>query len=90
MKHELIHTITSYGMDAFKTNWLNIVNKPTSRTGTGGNKLRTYRLFKQTFEVEAYCKMILPRSHRSALSKFRSGVAAIRLETGRYERLPCF
>ena len=31
--------------------------------------------------------MILPRNHRSAFSKFRSGVAPIRLETGRYERL---
>ena len=32
--------------------------------------------------------MILPRNHRSALSRFRCGVAPIRLETGRYERLP--
>ena len=32
--------------------------------------------------------MVLPRSHRSALSRFRCGVAPIRLETGRYERLP--
>ena len=31
--------------------------------------------------------MFLPRKHRSALSKFRSGVAPLRLETGRYEGL---
>ena len=31
--------------------------------------------------------MILPRNHRSAFSRFRCGVAPIRLETGRYERL---
>ena len=30
----------------------------------------------------------MPRAHRSALSKFRLGVAPIRVETGRYERLP--
>ena len=29
----------------------------------------------------------IPRNHRSALPKFRCGVAPIRLETGRYERL---
>ena len=31
--------------------------------------------------------MLLPYKHRSALAKFRCGVAPIRLETGRYERL---
>ena len=31
---------------------------------------------------------ILTRSHRSALAKFRCGVAPILLETGRYEKLP--
>ena len=30
----------------------------------------------------------MSRSHRSALAKFRCGVAPIRLETGRYEQLP--
>ena len=29
----------------------------------------------------------LPRSHRSAYAKFRTGVAPLRLETGRYEHL---
>ena len=32
-------------------------------------------------------KNIMTRSHRSALVKFRCGVAPIRLETGRYEKL---
>ena len=30
---------------------------------------------------------VLNRKHRSALAKFRAGVAPIRLETGRYEGL---
>ena len=30
----------------------------------------------------------MSRSHRAAFSKFRCGVATIRLETGRYENLP--
>ena len=33
-------------------------------------------------------KTVMPRCHRSALAKFRCVVAPIRVETGRYERLP--
>ena len=32
-------------------------------------------------------KMVLPKRYRSILAKFRCGVAPIRVETGRYERL---
>ena len=32
--------------------------------------------------------MIIPEVHRSALCKFRRGVAPLRIETGRYEGLP--
>ena len=32
--------------------------------------------------------LLLPVSNRSALAKFRCGVAPIRIETGRYEQLP--
>ena len=56
--------------------------------GTGGNKLRTYKLFKQIFQAENYCKVIMWSCHRSAFAKFRCGVAPIRLETGRDEGLP--
>jgi hypothetical protein len=53
----------------------------------GGNKLRTYRLFKNSFETEIYCKIALPFSHRSAFAKFRCGVVPLRIETGRFENL---
>ena len=32
-------------------------------------------------------KLIMQRTHRSAFTKFRMGVAPLRIETGRYERL---
>ena len=57
-------------------------------SGRGRNKLRTYRLFKDAFETEPYCKLILPLRHRSAFTKFRCGVAPLRIETGRYENKP--
>ena len=63
-------------------------NTCNSRPGNAGNKLRTYKLFKRTYQTEHYCNIIMPKCHRSAFAKFRCGVAPLRLETGRYEGLP--
>ena len=71
----------------YHTEWLNTIQNTTGNRGRGGNKLRTYRLFKSNFQVEPYCELFLPFKHRSALAKFRCGVAPLRLETGRYEGL---
>jgi len=49
--------------------------------------LRRYCTYKHTFCVEKYCLLVLVPKHRSALCKFRCGVAPIRIETGRYENL---
>ncbi len=54
----------------------------------GGNKLRTHRLFKHAYETESYLTDKLPYVHRSAMSKFRCGVAPLKIETGRYENIP--
>ena len=55
--------------------WLDIIDKEQAVTGKGHNKLRTYRLMKQTYETEQYCLSRLPNKHRSAFAKFRCGVA---------------
>ena len=44
-------------------------------------------LFKHVYRMEPYVVNVLPFKHRSALAKFIYGVALLRLETGRYERL---
>ena len=88
VKRTMLSNVNRAFIDKNKNDWFNIVNLEHSRSSKGGNKLRTYKLFKSVFETEEYCTMILPRNHRSALSRFRCGVAPIRLETGRYERLP--
>ena len=62
----------------FKTSWLAEINRQDARNGNGGNKLRTYRLFKQEFKSEPYLTCPMSKSHRSAYAKFRSE---------RYERL---
>ena len=74
--------------DNFKQEWNVAVTQPNSRNGQGRNKLRTYSQFKTEFCAEAYCKISVPLSNHSALSKFWCGEAPIRIETGRYENLP--
>ena len=72
----------------FVTNWSARINSNVDTSGRGRNKLHSYKTLKQNYIIENYCKIILPVRHRAAFSKFRCGVAPIRIETGRYESLP--
>ena len=72
--------------DYYEARWLQQVNQEGAKRGPGKNKLRTYCKFKSNIQTEPYL-YILVKSHRSAIAKFRCGVAPIRLETGRYEQL---
>jgi hypothetical protein len=64
--------------DKYKANWQNRMFSQKV-----GNKLRTYKLFKEVVETEMYlCKNIQSR-YRSAFAKFRCGVTLLRIETGR-------
>jgi len=70
------------------TSWKDEINRDIGPSGRGRNKLRTYRLFKHDYMLENYVNARIPLKHRSALAKFRCGVAPLRLETGRYENVP--
>ena len=83
----LAHEVEDITFDTFTTNWLSRINNSLGSSGRGRNKLRIYKLFKVTYKTERYCEIMLPVKHRSAYSKFRLGVAPIRIETGRYEGL---
>ena len=67
--------------------WHQDLERQTARNGTGGNKLRTYRIFKRQYKTENYLTYLIPRRHRSAFAKFGCGVTPLRLETGRYENV---
>ena len=84
----LKRNLSDYLSQKFLDTWSEDVNRESARYGSGRNKLRTYRLFKSDYEAENYLNCVMPHKHRSAFAKFRCGVAPIRLETGRYERLP--
>jgi len=49
----------------------------------GGNKLRTYRLFKDNISLEKYL-LILIKDERRVLTKFRVSAHNLEIEKGRY------
>lgn len=77
--------IESY-MSKFKHTWLRKINDDTGRAGGRKNKLRTYRLFKLEYGPEHYLIHRLPTQDRRAFALFRTGIAPIKIETGRYTR----
>ena len=69
-KQSLAIRINRAAMERYKNQSSDTINKEQSRSGNGGNKLRTYKRFKHNFGTENYVKMILLKKHRAALSKF--------------------
>ena len=59
---------------------LNDINNPN------GNKLRTYRLFKDKVEAEQFVLCHLPRPVRSTIVIFRSVALPLAIEISRYSR----
>ena len=53
-----------------------------------GNKLRTYRLYKNNVSVGPYVRQNLTSSQRRLMAMFRAGSLPLALETGRYSRPP--
>jgi len=50
-------------------------------------KLRTYRMFKDTYATEKYVLQCIPKHERSLMAQLRCGVLPLEIETGRYKRL---
>ena len=72
--------------DQFIQKWHSNLAREHSVRGNGGNKLRTYRLFKKTFQFESYLENINQRCYRVALTRFRVGAHALAVEVGRYHK----
>jgi hypothetical protein len=66
--------------------WLCKVQRVEALNGVGLNKLRTYSMFKQELVFEPYLEAVKDERKRVLLTKFRVGIAPLRIETGRYER----
>jgi hypothetical protein len=84
LKDDLISVLS----DHYEQVWMEKLHREGAVRGTGRNKLRTYRKFKHSIYTEYYVTAPMSKGPRSALAKFRCGVAPLRLETGRYTRTP--
>ena len=88
----VLHSVDTQLHDLYEQKWQTKLNTDIAvrEPEAGGNKLRTYRKFKQHYRTEPYVNIIIAKKHRSAYAKFRCGVAPIKIETCRYglNRLP--
>ena len=82
-----VSLIESRLLEIEKLKWTASLQRNNAVRGTGHNKLRTYRLFKSEFCTEKYLYTKIPYHYRASFTKFRCGVAPLRLETGRYENI---
>ena len=71
--------------DQFRQQWWNDLQRPTSKRGEAGNKLRTYALFKSSFVLEDYLTQVDITNHRVALTRFRTSCHSLQIERGRYK-----
>ena len=54
-----------------------------------GNKLRTYRIFKESLTAEIYIKHpFITRHQRRSIAAIRCGSSSLKIETGRYAKPP--
>jgi hypothetical protein len=75
-------------LDLAESNWIDEVQRLKAKSGDGGNKLRTYALFKSTWGFEPYLSIITNHKQRYLLTKFRLGICPLRIETGRHRKIP--
>jgi hypothetical protein len=73
------HIIKEKFIDYWKSKLFN------DERNTGGNKLRTYRLFKSTYGLEKYLIIIKNKNHRKALTRLRVSNHKLKIETGRHQ-----
>ena len=70
----------------FTTEWnRKLFSDRSINNNIGGNKLRTYRMFKMNYQTAYYVKAKFnPKANRSVLAKVRTGIFALRVETECY------
>ena len=70
----------------YEAYWTDMLHDDSGKCN--GNKLRTYRKFKNVFTIEPYLSSIKIQHHRYDLTRFRTSSHKLNIETGRYSRPP--
>jgi hypothetical protein len=70
----------------FKNFWYAKVNtKFSTQKGVGGNKLRTYKMYKREFKFENYLTDIKNATTQKKLTQFRISTHTLKIETNRFD-----
>ena len=78
--------LRAYYYYQFIQTWNSYLLRNHSIRGNSGNKLRTYRLFKDTFDLEPYLLNVKNTSYRVALTRLRVGSHSLAIEVGRFHK----
>ncbi len=68
----------------FEFQWANALNKINQHSNSG-NKLRTYAIFKKTFNYEKYLDFTTDYKKRKFITKLRISAHKLEIESGRYQ-----
>ena len=79
---EIINTIKRDMSEEFIKQWKSELFN--DRGNANGNKLRSYRLYKNTFKMEEYLLQVSYKPYRSTLAKLRLSAHKLQIEIGRY------
>ena len=72
----------------FSHDWETKLNRVHAKRGHGLNKLRTSKLFKHEYGTDSYVDKVYQTGQRSAMARFRCGIAPINIELGLYVNVP--
>ncbi len=75
-------------IDDIKAKLFVIMDEDTKKEISVKPKLRTFKLFKMSSCVEPYLTYTLDKYKRSLFAQFRCGILPLRIETGRFARIP--
>ena len=78
-----VNKIQTYMKEHFIKNWVSELQSD-ERKGSGGNKLRTYRKFKQDYKLESYLINCTNPLHRKSITRFRLSAHRLNIEQLRY------
>ena len=87
-ERQIIKTVSDKLYTSFKSEWTKLLNSDSRTDGISGNKLRTYRTFKESFGQEEYLGLVQNKAKRRTLTKLRLSDHKLHIETGRHVSLP--
>ena len=67
-------------LDNYKQSWYANINNST--------RLQSYTVFKHNFEIEKYLNALSDKKYKIALTRFRTSLHSLLIETGRYDGTP--